>query len=79
MGGKWSNWGRQAVEMEGLICEGGALGLFLCLVAHFFGWAESGWWWWLVTGRDQHAIGRIAGGKLSRLVKCVQADVLEGK
>jgi len=37
MGRKWSDWGRQAVEMEGLTYEGGASGLFLCLLAHFFG------------------------------------------
>jgi hypothetical protein len=52
MGGKWSNWGRQAVEMGDLIWVGGASGLFLCLLAHFFGWGKVAGEGWLVIGRD---------------------------
>jgi len=39
MGGKCLGDG-QAVEMDGLIRAGGASGVFLCLVAHFFGWGK---------------------------------------
>jgi hypothetical protein len=65
--------------MEGLTCVGGASGLFLCLVAHFFGWGKVAGELWLVIGRDQHADERIALGKAFRRVKCVQGDVVEGR
>ena len=45
----WAGNGRigggQAVAMEGLIYEGGASGVLLCLVAHFFGWGKAAGEW----------------------------------
>lgn len=78
-GREMANWGRQAVEMEDLIHAGGASGLFLCLVAHFFGWGKVAGEGWLVTGRNWHADGRIALGTAVQRVKSVQGGVQEGK